>query len=593
MKLAINFLLKNEAIEEWDDVRIQEFALDDCLSFFVYQHDTIDKAKAGIKDRLLCQLTDGIDPYYYQGVSYSNDLLKYSYNTYCSVEGHVVKSLDDEFFEVYYEFQSDDDCEYADVRVGDLRFAKDEDATRYEINTDLGWISGTFITELKSNVSEKRKAEIKPYALIDKVEAAFKETAELIDEYSRVDWNALSAYDVEDLKELAASNDVFYSPKACYNMFQILNDEVSEGMMGCQQESIDYLITAAKKGCTEIPESLWYYLEEEFPEEFEEDCRFDGNSVDRFIATTTAQDLRYVEDGTLAHIYERYGLDVAAKFIQAMVWSDKMFNWEEYIEENAKDREIFMRMGEQHQETAAKVCFYFWWRCSDAHDLTYLEEDFYRYTENELRSGTPMQDTFMYDTCIKESESDDPTLLKLWQPELIKKYGLGLMIPELLAKYADESFWESIEMESDNYPSFIEDLFSVFADYKDSKDVTLILKNLLFGRLFDVPYLCDLIQKYDCSDLLQNILARFTEGDVWGQFESYIAEYYSFVERLFEIFEEAKGHDGLVDFLIGLIPLLKEHIDEMESDDIIAAMREIDLPDDSEVRKFLDEYDED
>lgn len=594
MKIAVNFILKNDPIEEWDDVQIQEFDLDECISFFVYQHDTIDKAKAGIRDRLLSQLKDGINPYYYQGVSYDKiDHMKYSYNTYSSVEGQEVKCLDDKFFEVCYEFQSDDDCEYADMRIGNLRLATDDDATRYEINTDLGWISGTFVTDLKGNVSEKRKAEFKPFALIDKVEAAIKETAEFMDEYSRVDWNALSAYDVEELKELAASNnDLYYAPMACFYMFQILNDEVSEGMFGWQQDSIAYLKDAAKKGHTEISEFLWDYLEEEFRDEFRPDWNLNGYSLDRFIATNAAEELSCLKAGDLAYIREKYDLDTAARFVKAMKGSDPMFYWEEYIDGNDKDREVYMRMGEQHQETAGDVCFYFWWRCSDAHDLKYVEEDFYRYTAHELQLGTPMKDTFVCNACIQDSEPGDSSFIKLWQPELIKKYGLELLIPEFLAKYAEKDYWEEIERELDNYPSFIEDLFSVFADYKDSQDVTSIMKNLLFDESFGVPYLCDLIQKYDCSDLLQNILAGITEGDVWGQFESFMGEYDSFVERLLEIFEETKGHDGLVDFLIGLIPLLKENVDEMQTYDIIEAIREIDLPDDCEVCKFLDEYDD-
>ena len=592
MKVAINFIFKNEYIEEWDEVQIQEFDIDSSLSLRVYQHDTIDKAKAGIKDRLLYQLTDGINPYYYQGVSYDKDHMKYSYNTYSSVEGHVVRCLEDKFYEVYYDFCLEDDCEYADMIVKDLRLATDDDATRFEIDTDLGWISGTFVTELKDNVSEKRKAEFKPFALIGKVKAAVKETTEYIDEYSRVDWNVLSAYDVEELKELAACNDLYYAREACYYMFQILNDEVSEGMFGWQQDSIAYLKGAAKKGHTEISEFLWDYLEEEFCDEFRPDFNLNGYSLDRFIATNAAEDLCCLKAGDLVYIREKYGLDTAARFVEAMKDSDPMFYWEEYIDGNDKDREVYMRMGEQHQETAGDVCFYFWWRGYNAHNLKYVEEDFYRYTAHELQLGTPMKDTFVCNACIQDSEPGDSSLIKLWQPELIKKYGLELVIPEFLAKYAEKDCWEEIVSELDNYPSFIGDLFSVLADYKDNKDVTLIMENILFQDSFDIPSLCNLIQKYDCSELLQNILARFTEGDIWSQFEYGIDEYFYFLERLFEIIEEDRGYEGFVDFLEGLIPLIRENIDSSEATEIINALFEVDLPDDSEVRKFLDEVDE-
>ena len=69
MKVAIDFCLRNEAIEYWDEAKVQDFKLDDdFLKFCVYEHDTVDKAKAEIKNLLLFHLYQGYDPSDYEGV---------------------------------------------------------------------------------------------------------------------------------------------------------------------------------------------------------------------------------------------------------------------------------------------------------------------------------------------------------------------------------------------------------------------------------------------------------------------------------------------------------------------------------------------
>lgn len=590
MKVAIDFCLRNEAIEYWDEAKVQDFKLDDdFLKFWVYEHDTVDKAKAEIKNLLLFHLNQGYNPSDYEGVSHDRNLMWYQYNTFCTMEGRTVVCVDDKVYEVVYEHKDEEDCEDADMKVKSVRLALEDEKITYELDNHMGWITGTYIADVKCIISQTRMDELDPCELIKMVEGAIQIT-DSPEEYSHVNWDLIGAYSVELLKDLAAS-DNDEAADACYLMFQILNDEVSEGMFGWPQDGIEYLKEAAEKGCYKISTNLMIYLENEFPEVFNSDDDQCDDSLEELIDSITADDLCDVQDGTFTKVYEEYGLKAAENFIWNINYSSKMFELHDYLEQHEMDRATFLKAGEESSSIAAEVCFNYWYRANNLLNLKYVEEEFFRYTAQEIQLGEKLEDTFLFVSFI--NEESDSSLLLVWQPSLIKKYGLEAIIPYFLEKFADENFLDPFYSHIDDYSFYIGDILSILPEYTDRDEVFTIMENLLFRNniIEDVRDLYVLIQKHNCAPIMHEILDRFTEGDIWEQLVYGNDKYLYFLERLCLILELTKGKNGLIDFLTSLVPILDANRDSEVAEDIINSLYQMDFPYECTLlTDFINEY---
>jgi hypothetical protein len=304
-----------------------------------------------------------------------------------------------------------------------------------------------------------------------------------------------------------------------------------------------------------------------------------------------ADDLCDVQDGTFTKVYEEYGLKAAENFIRNITDSSTMFELHDYLEQHEMDRATFLKAGEESSSIAAEVCFNYWYRANNLLNLKYVEEEFFRYTAQEIQLGEKLEGTFLFDSFINE-ESTLSSLLLVWQPSLIKKYGLEAIIPYFLEKFAEEDFLDPFYCDIDDYSSYIGDMLSIFPEYTDRDEVFTIMENLLFRDLIeDVQDLYDLIQKNNCAPIMHVILDRFLDGDIWEQLVYVNDKYFYFMERLCQIQELAKGKNGLIDFLTRLVPILDANRDSEISANIIDSLYQMDLPDECTVlTDFINEY---
>ena len=304
-----------------------------------------------------------------------------------------------------------------------------------------------------------------------------------------------------------------------------------------------------------------------------------------------ADDLCDVQDGTFTKVYEEYGLKAAENFISNITDSSTMFELHDYLEQHEMDRATFLKAGEESSSIAAEVCFNYWYRANNLLNLRYVEEDFFRYTALQIHLGEKLEGTFLFDSFINE-ESTLESLLLVWQPSLIKKYGLEAIIPYFLEKFAEEDLLDPLYCDIDDYSSYIGDMLSIFPEYTDRDEVFTIMENLLFRDLIeDVQDLYDLIQKYNCAPIMHVILDRFQDGDIWEQLVYVNDKYLYFIERLCQIQELAKGKNGLIDFLTRLVPILDANRDSEISSNIIDSLYQMDLPDECTVlTDFINEY---
>lgn len=308
-----------------------------------------------------------------------------------------------------------------------------------------------------------------------------------------------------------------------------------------------------------------------------------------------ADDLCDVQDGTFTKVYEEYGLKAAENFIRNITDSSTMFELHDYLEQHEMDRATFLKAGEESSYIAAEVCFNYWYRANNLLNLKYVEEEFFRYTAQEIQLGEKLEGTFLFHSFINE-EPTLSSLLLLWQPSLIKKYGLEAIIPYFLEKFAEEDFLDPFYCDIDDYSSYIGDMLSIFPEYTDRDEVFTIMENLLFRNLIeDVQDLYDLIQKNNCAPIMHVILDRFTEGHIWEQLvygnDKYDTFSTCFIERLCQIQELAKGKNGLIDFLTGLVPILDANRDSEVAEDIIDNLYERGLADECTVlTNFINEY---
>ena len=306
-----------------------------------------------------------------------------------------------------------------------------------------------------------------------------------------------------------------------------------------------------------------------------------------------ADDLCDVQDGTFTKVYEEYGLKAAENFIRNITDSSTMFELHDYLEQHEMDRATFLKAGEESSSIAAEVCFNYWYRANNLLNLKYVEEEFFRYTAQEIQLGEKLEDTFMCYNCIIEADANSlAEVLLVWQPTLIKKYGLEAIIPYFLEKFAEEDLLDPLYCDIDDYSSYIGDMLSIFPEYTDRDEVFTIMENLLFRDLIeDVQDLYDLIQKNNCAPIMHKILDRFTDGDIWVQLVYGNDKYLYFIERLCLIQELAKGKNGLVDFLTSLVPILDANRDTEVAEDIINNLYQMDLPDECTVlTDFINEY---
>ena len=304
-----------------------------------------------------------------------------------------------------------------------------------------------------------------------------------------------------------------------------------------------------------------------------------------------ADDLCDVQDGTFTKVYEEYGLKAAENFISNITDSSTMFELHDYLEQHEMDRTTFLKAGEESSSIAAEVCFNYWYRANNLLNLRYVEEDFFRYTALQIHLGEKLEGTFLFDSFINE-ESTLESLLLVWQPSLIKKYGLEAIIPYFLEKFAEEDLLDPLYCDIDDYSSYIGDMLSIFPEYTDRDEVFTIMENLLFRDLIeDVQDLYDLIQKNNCAPIMHVILDRFQDGDIWEQLVYFNDKYLYFIERLCQIQELAKGKNGLIDFLTRLVPILDANRDSEISSNIIDTLYQMDLPDECTVlTDFINEY---
>ena len=87
------------------------------------------------------------------------------------------------------------------------------------------------------------------------------------------------------------------------------------------------------------------------------------------------------------------------------------------------------------------------------------------------------------------------------------------------------------------------------------------------------------------------ILDRFLDGDIWEQLVYVNDKYLYFIERLCQIQELAKGKNGLIDFLTGLVPILDANRDSEVAEDIIDNLYERGWADECTVlTNFINEY---
>ena len=304
-----------------------------------------------------------------------------------------------------------------------------------------------------------------------------------------------------------------------------------------------------------------------------------------------ADDLCDVQDGTFTKVYEEYGLKAAENFISNITDSSTMFELHDYLEQHEMDRATFLKAGEESSSIAAEVCFNYWYRANNLLNLKYVEEEFFRYTAQEIQLGEKLEDTFMCYSCIIETHSLEGVLM-IWQPSLIKKYGLEAIIPYFLEKFAEEDLLDPLYCDIDDYSSYIGDMLSIFPEYIDRDEVFTIMENLLFRDLIeDVQDLYDLIQRNNCAPIMHVILDRFLDGDIWEQLVYVNDKYLYFIERLCQIQELAKGKNGLIDFLTRLVPILDANRDSEISSNIIDSLYQMDLPDECTVlTDFINEY---
>ena len=290
-------------------------------------------------------------------------------------------------------------------------------------------------------------------------------------------------------------------------------------------------------------------------------------------------------------MYEEYGLKAAENFISNITDSSTMFELHDYLEQHEMDRTTFLKAGEESSSIAAEVCFNYWYRANNLLNLRYVEEDFFRYTALQIQLGEKLEGTFLFDSFINE-ESTLESLLLVWQPSLIKKYGLEAIIPYFLEKFAEEELLDPLYCDIDDYSSYIGDMLSIFPEYTDRDEVFTIMENLLFRDLIeDVQDLYDLIQKNNCAPIMHVILDRFQDGDIWEQLVYVNDKYLYFIERLCQIQELAKGKNGLIDFLTRLVPILDANRDSEISSNIIDSLYQMDLPDECTVlTDFINEY---
>ena len=314
-------------------------------------------------------------------------------------------------------------------------------------------------------------------------------------------------------------------------------------------------------------------------------------SLEELIDSITADDLCDVQDGTFTKVYEEYGLEAAERFINNITDSSKMFELHDYLEQHEMDRATFLKAGEESSSIAFEVCFNYWYRANNLLNLKYVEEEFFRYTAQEIQLGEKLEDTFMCYSCIIETHSLEGVLM-IWQPSLIKKYGLEAIIPYFLEKFAEEDLLDPLYCDIDDYSSYIGDMLSIFPEYTDRDEVFTIMENLLFRDLIeDVQDLYDLIQKNNCAPIMHVILDRFLDGDIWEQLVYVNDKYLYFIERLCQIQELAKGKNGLIDFLTRLVPILDANRDSEISSNIIDSLYQMDLPDECTVlTDFINEY---
>ena len=187
-----------------------------------------------------------------------------------------------------------------------------------------------------------------------------------------------------------------------------------------------------------------------------------------------ADDLCDVQDGTFTKVYEEYGLKAAENFISNIIDSSTMFELHDYLEQHEMDRATFLKAGEESSSIAAEVCFNYWYRANNLLNLRYVEEDFFRYTALQIQLGEKLEGTFLFDSFINE-ESTLESLLLVWQPSLIKKYGLEAIIPYFLEKFAEEDLLDPLYCDIDDYSSYIGDMLSIFPEYTDRDEVFTIM----------------------------------------------------------------------------------------------------------------------
>ena len=321
-------------------------------------------------------------------------------------------------------------------------------------------------------------AAIRPYIIR-------KEFYRFIDADERVRWNKDLPFSFEDYNSYCAKylqefldfceNTVNASPECAEACLELLNAYIRDfwgNQWSCDDrarelhkrddvyETSEFGVLAMKlaQSISGLPEALLLPLKETYSEQLQKytdkdsDPFLGGLSLDLCIKNEIYPDLDY--------LFDRYGDEALEKVFNSMsdIEDDILYLGAETVKRLA---------------TVSKVCANEMQLCSICGVDGFDKEDIFKAAVLLNNFGLSFEDTQVY-TDLEESE-DFSLVLYYFEPELLKKYGLDIIMEHIIHILNKEEFWDSFD--SEEYPDFFDKLIPTLNDYiaKGSVDAANVL----------------------------------------------------------------------------------------------------------------------
>lgn len=328
-------------------------------------------------------------------------------------------------------------------------------------------------------------AAIRPYIIR-------KEFYKFIDADERVRWNKDLPFSFEDYNSYCAKylqefldfceNTVNASPECAEACLELLNAYIREfwgNQWSCDDrarelhkrddvyETSEFGVLAMKlaQRISGLPEALLLPLKETYSEQLQ---KYTDKDSDPFLGGLSLE--KCLEDyiyPDLDYLFDRYGDEALRKVFDAMSVPED-------------DIELYEAETIKRLATVSKVCANEMQLCSICGVDGFDKEDIFKAAVLLNNFGLSFEDTQVYIDFVESEDFGDYSLvLYYFEPELLRKYGLDIIMEHIIHILNKEEFWDSFD--SEEYPDFFDKLIPTLNDYiaKGSVDAAQVLKKAL------------------------------------------------------------------------------------------------------------------